>query len=119
MTAAEPSARDVEVPASPLVADAPLSFPDLCARIHHRIAAFLDEQHTSDRLKSLQAQTRTSLDVIADALDKYQYACNARKVRCIPPRALSSWWRRQLTPARPGFPSSPSPTMAAKTASSC
>ena len=73
MTAGDPpSARDVEVPASPLVADTPLSFPDLCARIHHRIAAFLDEKHESERLTSLQAQTCVSLDVLAEALDKYR-----------------------------------------------
>lgn len=74
MTAGEPSARDVEVPDSPLVDHAPLPFPDLCSRIHARVQAFLDEHHDSDRLRSLQAQTRISLDVIADALDKYKYA---------------------------------------------
>lgn len=72
MTAGDPSARDVEVPAEPLVADTPLSFPDLCARIHSRVQVFLDESHESDRLKSLQLQTRTSLDVILEALDKYK-----------------------------------------------
>ena len=89
MTAGEPSARDVEVPASPLVADTPLSFPDLCARIHHRIAAFLDEKHESHRLTSLQAQTRVSLDVLAEALDKYRYAC----LVTLTPRGLCSSWR--------------------------
>lgn len=74
MTAGESSAGDVEVPASPLVHDTPLSFPLLCARIHDRVAAFLDEQTASERLKSLQQQTRISLDVIEKALDKYKYA---------------------------------------------
>ncbi|KAJ4301625.1 3'-phosphoadenosine 5'-phosphosulfate sulfotransferase [Kalmusia sp. IMI 367209] len=79
MTAGDSSARDVEVPASPLVPDAhdarhapPPPFPDLCARIHDRVAAFLDEEHASERLRSLQAQTRLSLEVISEALDKYQ-----------------------------------------------
>ncbi|KAF9739623.1 FAD synthetase [Paraphaeosphaeria minitans] len=71
MTAGHSSARDVEVPASPLVPDTPLPFPDVCARIHGRIHAFLDEQPTSDRLRSLQDQTRISLRVIEEALDKY------------------------------------------------
>ena len=74
MTAGPSSARDVEVPASPLVHDTPLFFPDVCARIHGRIAAFLAEQPASDRMRSLQHQTRISLDVIAEALDKYRYA---------------------------------------------
>lgn len=74
MTAGQSSARDVEVPPEPLVHDTPLSFPDLCARIHGRIAAFLDESPASDRLQSLQHQTRISLRVIEEALDKYTYA---------------------------------------------
>jgi FAD synthetase len=74
MTAGDSSAGDVEVPASPLVHDTPLSFPDVCARIHGRIAAFLAEQPASPRLESLQQQTRISLRVIEDALDKYRYA---------------------------------------------
>ncbi|KAF1969670.1 adenine nucleotide alpha hydrolases-like protein [Bimuria novae-zelandiae CBS 107.79] len=72
MIAGEPSARDVDVPSSPLVAPAPQPFPELCARIHARVAAFLDEQHDSERLKSLQAQTRISLDIICEALEKYR-----------------------------------------------
>ena len=75
MTAGDSSARDVEVPASPLVHEnTPPSFPHLCARIHDRVQAFLDEQAASERLKSLQQQTRISLDVISEALDKYKYA---------------------------------------------
>ncbi|KAL1597974.1 3'-phosphoadenosine 5'-phosphosulfate sulfotransferase [Paraconiothyrium brasiliense] len=72
MTAGDSSARDVEVPTSPLVHDTPLSFPDLCARIHARVDAFLREQPASERLKSLQQQTRISLHVIEEALDKYR-----------------------------------------------
>ena len=75
MTAGDSPARALDAPASPLVADAtPLPFPAVCARIHARVHAFLDEQHASDRLRSLQAQTRTSLAVISDALDRFQYA---------------------------------------------
>jgi FAD synthetase len=72
MTAGDTSARDVEVPAEPLVSDTPLPFPDLCARIHDRVAAFLEEKDVTDRMKSLQTQTRTSLAVISEALERYK-----------------------------------------------
>ncbi|KAF1955796.1 adenine nucleotide alpha hydrolases-like protein [Byssothecium circinans] len=72
MTAGESSARDVDVPVEPLVPDTPLPFPELCARIHGRIAAFLDEKNVSERVKSVQAQTRISLQVIAEALERYK-----------------------------------------------
>lgn len=55
----------------PLVTDTPLPFPKLCARIHGRIASFLDAQGASDRVKSLQQQTRVSLDIIDQALEQY------------------------------------------------
>ncbi|OCK80192.1 adenine nucleotide alpha hydrolases-like protein [Lepidopterella palustris CBS 459.81] len=56
---------------SPLVPDFPLSFPELCARIHEHISAFLAEKTDSERLKSVQEQTRISLDVLSEALDRY------------------------------------------------
>ncbi|PVI03513.1 adenine nucleotide alpha hydrolases-like protein [Periconia macrospinosa] len=72
MTAGDPSARDVDVPTSPLVPPTPLPFSDVCARIHDRVDAFLNQNHASERLKSLQAQIRLSLQVIAEALERYQ-----------------------------------------------
>lgn len=55
----------------PLVSDTPLPFHDLCKKIHDRIVAFLDAEDVSDRVKSVQAQTRISLDVIGKALEQY------------------------------------------------
>ncbi|KAH7398359.1 hypothetical protein BKA66DRAFT_407402 [Pyrenochaeta sp. MPI-SDFR-AT-0127] len=55
----------------PLVTDTPLPFHQLCARIHDRIASFLDAQDASGRVRSLQEQTRISLDVIDRALEQY------------------------------------------------
>ena len=57
----------------PLVSDTPLPFRTLCARIHGRIATFLDAQDVPDRVKSVQEQTRVSLDVIGEALDRYRW----------------------------------------------
>jgi hypothetical protein len=64
-------------PASPLVSNTPLPFPQLCARIHDRIAAFLESKDESPRLKSVQEQTRTSLEIIEKALDEYRYVVTA------------------------------------------
>lgn len=70
----EISSNDVErtTASSPFVPEAPLPFPELCARIHERISAFLAEKTESPRLKGVQEQTRISLDVIAEALDRYK-----------------------------------------------
>jgi len=59
-------------PATPLVGDTPLSFPQVCARIHDRIYTFLDETDVTPRLKGVQEQTRVALAVIEEALDRYR-----------------------------------------------
>jgi len=71
--------------ASPLVCDSePPPFAELCAKIHGRIAAFLDAEDVSPALRSLQEQTRVSLAVIAEALDKFR--CVQAPVPCLLPR---------------------------------
>jgi FAD synthetase len=59
--------------AEPLVTDTPLPFHELCARIHDRIAAFLDAKDVSERVKSVQGQTREALSVIEEALTRYRW----------------------------------------------
>jgi len=104
MTAGDFEARNVEVPAEPLVSNTPLPFPELCARINDRIDAFLGDDQVSARVKSLQEQTRRSLDVIGEALEDYQYEDTV----CLRTREAE-----RVT----GYPSSLLPTMAARTAS--
>ncbi|KAF2459074.1 hypothetical protein BDY21DRAFT_318282 [Lineolata rhizophorae] len=58
-------------PPSPLVPNAPLPLPDICARLHQHVSDFLAEADASDRLKRVRHQTRVSLGVIEQALDKY------------------------------------------------
>ena len=58
---------------TPLVPESPLSFPDICARIHDRISTFLTEETNEQILRNVQEQTRISLRVISDALDRYRY----------------------------------------------
>ncbi|KAH7116007.1 hypothetical protein B0J11DRAFT_115235 [Dendryphion nanum] len=74
ITEGAPPSTTTEVlngPSSPLVGDTPLPFPQLCAKIHDRVAALLDEKDPSPRIKSVQEQTRTALRIIAEALDQY------------------------------------------------
>jgi FAD synthetase len=66
----------------PLVSDTPLPFHELCARIHDRIATFLDAKDVSDRVKNVQQQTRTSLDVIGRALEQYRLVMTAHVGHC-------------------------------------
>lgn len=46
----------------------------LCAKLHSQIEAFLDENVKSARLQAVQAQTRRSLQIIQEALDRYPYS---------------------------------------------
>jgi FAD synthetase len=66
----------------PLVSDTPLPFHELCARIHGRIATFLDAKDVSDRVKNVQQQTRISLDVIGRALEQHRLVMAARVGHC-------------------------------------
>ena len=49
----------------------------LCSALHSRITTFLQEDVKTERLKAVQAQTRRSLAIIQEALDKYGYAAEA------------------------------------------
>lgn len=46
----------------------------LCAELHARVSAFLAEEALNDRLKKVQEQTRISMSVISEALNRYRYA---------------------------------------------
>ncbi|PSK38061.1 hypothetical protein B9Z65_1252 [Elsinoe australis] len=43
----------------------------LCAKVHARITAFLDAEPATERLRKVQEQTRLSLKIIDEALDRY------------------------------------------------
>lgn len=49
------------------------SLSALCARLHAQVSRFLEEDVQDDRLKKVQEQTRISMGVIAEALDRYTY----------------------------------------------
>ena len=48
------------------------SLRSLCATLHAQITAFLQEDVQTERLKGVQAQTRKSLGIIQEALDRYE-----------------------------------------------
>ncbi|KAL8788942.1 MAG: hypothetical protein Q9195_007058 [Heterodermia aff. obscurata] len=44
----------------------------LCAQLHEKVNSFLNEDVKTERLRTTQAQTRRSLAVIQEALDRYE-----------------------------------------------
>jgi len=50
--------------------------PALCARVNARVNAFLDTEASTERLRKVQEQTRLSLKIFDEALDRYRY-CRA------------------------------------------
>ena len=47
--------------------------PELCSQIHDKVEAFLNAEGETERIRATQAQSRISLNVIAEALSKYRY----------------------------------------------
>ncbi|KAI5201681.1 putative FAD synthetase [Aureobasidium subglaciale] len=45
--------------------------PAVCAKVHARVTAFLAAQPSTDRLRGVQEQTRLSLKVLDEALERY------------------------------------------------
>lgn len=51
--------------------DPPQALPELCAKVHARLHAFLTAEPSTERLKNVQNQSRLSLQVIEEALERY------------------------------------------------
>jgi len=66
-------------PPSPLQPAKPLPLSELCSRVHERVTTFLMQDVTTQRLKSVQEQTRISLSVIQKALRQYKYVTKIRE----------------------------------------
>ena len=49
----------------------------ICAELHDKVTSFLNEDLKTERLKATQEQTRRSLAVIQEALDKYEFAASS------------------------------------------
>jgi hypothetical protein len=50
----------------------PPSLPTICAQIHDRLEAFLTSEPTTGRLRGVQEQSRLSLRIIDEALQRYR-----------------------------------------------
>lgn len=57
---------------TPFLPEEHLSLPDLCSHIHMKVKTFLDTTPKDDQMKRVQEQTRISLNVIAEALKRYE-----------------------------------------------
>lgn len=52
--------------------DPPQALPELCARVHQRVEAFLGAEPATERLRRVQDQTRLSLKILEEALERYR-----------------------------------------------
>lgn len=54
-----------------IIQDVP-SLPELCARIHKTVEAFLNIEVSSEKVRAVQRQCRESLGIIEGALSSYR-----------------------------------------------
>jgi len=52
--------------------DPPQALPELCAKVHARVEAFLHAEASTESLKAVQDQSRLSLKIIDEALERYR-----------------------------------------------
>lgn len=50
----------------------PPSLPEVCARVHARVEAFLAAEPATERLRHVQEQSRLSLNILGEALERYR-----------------------------------------------
>ncbi|KXL43576.1 hypothetical protein M433DRAFT_105951 [Acidomyces richmondensis BFW] len=51
--------------------DSPLTLPELCAKIHAKVDAFLKRETKIERLRSVQRQSKLSLNILEESLERY------------------------------------------------
>ena len=52
--------------------DPPQALPELCARVHYRLQKFLESEAKTERLRAVQEQSRSSLKILEEALERYR-----------------------------------------------
>lgn len=62
---------DTSPPQDPIAEGDSTPLRNLCSRLNAQITTFLHEDVKTERLKATQAQTRISLQIIQEALDRY------------------------------------------------
>jgi FAD synthetase len=50
----------------------PPSLPVICAQVHDRLETFLAAEPKTERIRAVQEQSRLSLRIIEEALEKYR-----------------------------------------------
>ncbi len=90
--------------------DPPQALPELCAQVHQRLEAFLRAEPATERLRQVQEQSRLSLKVLEEALERYGYVGPGKDGIGFMDWSLMMWNKVWMN--------YPSPTTAAKTASS-
>lgn len=58
---------------NPLEEEKYMSFPEACEKVHAKVETFLNREPKNERVKAVQLQTRRSLGVIGEALERYRY----------------------------------------------
>jgi FAD synthetase len=66
-------ADSLPIVSTPLLPSAATSLIELCRVINERVSLFLAEDALNERLRSVQEQTKISLSVIREALERYSY----------------------------------------------
>ncbi len=61
--------------------DPPQGLPELCAQVHQRLEAFLRAEPATERLRQVQEQSRLSLKVLEEALERYGYVVHTYRCR--------------------------------------
>ncbi|KAK5720789.1 3'-phosphoadenosine 5'-phosphosulfate sulfotransferase [Elasticomyces elasticus] len=51
--------------------DPPHALPELCAKVHQKLEAFLKKEPATERVRQVQEQSRTSLGILEEALQRY------------------------------------------------
>lgn len=114
--------NDINLPQDPIVYGDSTPLRALCTRLNAQIMTFLHEDVKTERLKATQAQTRISLQIIQEALDRYPQVLHfpspvisshrASTLMTLYPRhqpvrhlPLLQWWKRlSYTPNPPALP---------------
>lgn len=58
----------------PIVHYPPDALPELCEQVYDKVEAFLNIDAKTERVRNVQQQSRRTLGVFEEALEKYRYA---------------------------------------------
>lgn len=59
--------------------DSPQALLELCAKVHAKVDAFLKREPKTERLRSVQEQSKLSLSILEETLERYRCVVPAYK----------------------------------------